>query len=130
MILLIFISLIFTEAIYEALKLKGKHTLSGVIEFINRALTIVLLSMFLAGWQWGLKNDGLFYIVGGYILLRFAVFDFVFNIFAGLPLFFIGTTKFYDLFWRKFFELTKFPESHFLWMFKLIALLISLTWLT
>ena len=129
MILLIFILLIFTEAAYEALKLKGKDTLSGVIEFFNRAVTIILLSMFLAGWRWNLKNDGLFYVLGGYILLRFAIFDFVFNITARLPLFYIGTTKIYDLLWQKFFEWTKFPKEHFLWMFKFIALLIGIVWL-
>jgi len=130
MILGVFLFLIVTESVYEALKLRGKDTLSGVIEFFNRALTIVLLSLFMDGWSWDLKNDGAGYVIGGYVLLRFALFDVLYNLTAGLPLFFIGKTKFYDLFWRKFFELTKFPESHFLWMFKLIALLISLTWLT
>ena len=130
MILVIFLVLIITEAVYEALKLRGKDTLSGVIEFFNRALTIVLLSLFMAGWVLSLKNDGLFYIFGGYVLLRFAIFDFVFNITAKLPLFYIGSTKIYDILCQKFFEWTKFPKEHFLWMFKFIALLISIVWLT
>ena len=129
MILLIFILLIFTEAVYEALKLRGKDTLSGVIEFFNRALTIVLLSLFMAGWSWDLKNDGAGYVIGGYVLLRFALFDVLYNLTAGLPLFYIGETKIYDKLWQKFFEWTHFPEGHFLWMIKLIALIISITWL-
>ena len=130
MILGVFLFLIVTESVYEALKLRGKDTLSGMIEFFNRAVTVVLLSMFLAGWHWSLKNDGLFYVIGGYLLLRFAIFDFVFNVFARLPLFYIGTAKLYDQFWQKFFEWTKFPKEHFLWMFKFIALLIGIVWLT
>ena len=103
MILGVFLFLIVTEAVYEALKLRGKDILSGVIEFFNRALTIVLLSLFMAGWVLSLKNDGLFYI---------------------------GSTKIYDILCQKFFEWTKFPKEHFLWMFKFIALLISIVWLT
>jgi len=130
MILVIFLVLIITEAVYEALKLRGKDTLSGVIEFFNRALTIVLLSLFMAGWSWDLKNDGAGYVIGGYVLLRFALFDVLYNLTAGLSLFYIGETKIYDKLWRKFFEWTRFPEGHFLWMFKFIALLISIVWLT
>lgn len=119
--------LIISEAIYEALLLRKKYILSGIIEFCYHAFVALVIGMFLTGWTWELPNDGLISVLIGWLFLRFAVFDFIFNIVARLPLFYIGNTKLYDKLWQRFFSWTGFPVGHFLWMFKLIALLIALS---
>lgn len=125
--LLLALFLIVFEAVYEAIKDK---TLAGVVEFIYRAVLTVIAFM----WMGGLMmltppESSLLYTLGGYLLLRFAIFDAIYNLIRGLPLFFIGTTKLFDKAWRWFFSKTGIPHEHFLALLKFICLLIGITWL-
>lgn len=130
MIFLIVLFLIIAEAISEALYDKGTKTLSGVFEFILRAATTLVVLF----WLFGIDSPfgyelSLFKLIGGYVLLRFALFDVTYNLVRGLPVFYVGETKLYDKLWRKFFYWSGIDCQHFLAMFKFIALLISVTWL-
>lgn len=71
----------------------------------------------------------LFKLISGYVLLRFALFDATYNLTRGLPLFYVGETKIYDKVWKAFFRWSGISVEHFLFMAKLIALLISVSWL-
>ena len=130
--LLVALFLILFEAIPEGFSDRGWKTLGGILEAIKLAVVTTFIFGILNGWFMDfidIKMFSVFYILGGYVLLRFALFDFAYNISRGVNLFYIGTTKLFDKFWQWFFRITKFPESHFFFMTKLIALLIALTWL-
>lgn len=125
--LLLALFLIVFEAVYEAIKDK---TLAGVIEFIYRAVLTVMAFMWMSGMAYPtLLESNLLYTLGGYLLLRFAIFDAIYNLMSGLPVFFIGTTKLFDKAWRWFFSKTGIPHEHFLALLKFICLLIGITWL-
>jgi uncharacterized membrane protein len=124
--------LILSESIAEGLYDNGKKTLSGVIEFIK----LVVTTMVIFAWLNCIYPKGIIWqpayywtILAGYVLLRFAIFDLVYNLIRGLLPFFIGETKLSDKLLRKFFSWTKFPSDHFLFMVKLISLAVGLTWL-
>jgi len=129
--------LILFEAIPEGLALGGHKTLAGVFEFVFLAgITLAVFAFFTN--QMPLRNKhglGIIYdlnywwIIAGYVLLRFALFDYAHNLSAGLPLFYVGDTKIYDQIWQWWFNWTGVAIGHFLAMFKLIALLIGGTWL-
>jgi hypothetical protein len=122
--------LILFEAIHEGLALKGHKTIAGVIEGFYLVVVSTIVLLWVAGIVvFGISAIPFIRIIAGFVLLRFAVFDIVFNAFAGLPLFFIGTTKLIDKFWQWFFGITKFPVTHFFFMVKLIALCIGLSFL-
>ena len=129
-ILILALFLIIFEAISEGFALAGHKTIAGIFEFIY--LSGITLGLF--AWLTGIKRfdyKGRFIkIIGDYILLRFALFDIIHNTCAGLPIFFIGSTKWYDIAWNWFFTWSGIDHIHFLFMFKLIALLIGTVWLT
>ena len=127
--ILIAMFLILFEAIPEALALKGHKTTAGVIESIYRIVITVIVFLWLTGTLNQSYGHNIYFIIGGYVLLRFAIFDIVFNLIAELPVFFIGSTKLFDKFWQWFFATTKFPVIGFLAMIKFICLCIGLTWL-
>lgn len=129
MIALTAILLILFEAIPEALAMKGHKAIAGMIEFIYRAVVTAAIFAWLLGYSIGMYGNNIYYVIGGYVLIRFAVFDIVYNKVAGLDWFFIGTTKLSDKFWQWFFKKTNFPVGLFLGMLKFICLLIGLTWL-
>lgn len=125
--LLLALFLIVFEAVYEGISNK---TLAGVIEFIYRAVLTIIAFM----WVGGLLvltplMSSLLYTLGGYLLLRFAIFDAIYNLLRGNPLFFVGTTKLFDRAWRWFFSKTHIPHEHFLALLKFICLCIGITWL-
>jgi len=124
--------LILSESISEALSDEGKKTVAGIIEFINLALVTLIvfawLDLYYPKWMWW-HEVNYWQVVGGYVLLRFAVFDLVYNLIRRLPPFYIGMTKLSDKLLRKFFTRTRIPSEHMLFMFKLISLTIGLTWL-
>jgi hypothetical protein len=123
--------LIVFEAVPEGLALRGYHTIAGIIEFIYLAVITFSIYAWITGeikipWK---HTAPFLYILLGYVLLRFALFDIIHNMSAGIPIFFIGTTKWYDQIWQWFFSWTHFPAVHFLWLTKLIAMLIGGTFL-
>lgn len=130
MITLIVLFLITAEAISEALYDNGSKTLSGIFEFILKAVMTFVVLLWIYGIDSPFRYElPLWQLIGGYLLLRFALFDVAYNLIRGLPVFYIGGTKIYDQLWRKFFGWSGIDTEHFLAMFKLIALAISVTWL-
>jgi hypothetical protein len=122
--------LIVFESVYESLADSGRKTIAGVIEFIYRAGITTIAFLWLADIQvFQVQYENIYYIIGGFILLRFAIFDVIYNLIVGNPIFKIGTTKLYDKIWNKFFAWSKFPKEHFLAMVKFLSLIVGLTWL-
>ena len=129
MTLLIFLILIISEALYEGLYDNGKKALAGVLEFFSKLLTMGMIILWLNGTDYEFVRRELWVLIGGYILLRFALFDAVYNLMRDLPVFYVGETKMYDKLWRKFFKWSGINSEHFLAMAKFISLLISVSWL-
>ena len=132
--LLLALFLIVFEAVPEGLALAGSKTIAGVFEFVYLAVITLLLFSFFTGHKYRhpfgyTTYTKLLMLLGGYVFVRFALFDCIHNLSAGLPLFYIGTTKWYDLAWQWFFGWTNFPVAGFLSWFKFIFLLIGVTWL-
>ena len=135
--LLIALFLILFEACPEGLSLAGYKGLAGGMEFIFLAvITFVMFSYTTGVYRIFTRKHPVLSlqprilpVIGGYVLLRFALFDVIHNLCAGIPVFFIGTTKWYDLFWQWFFTWSNIPAGPFFFMLKLIALLIGITWL-
>lgn len=121
--------LIIFEAVPEALSDKGKKTTSGVLEFIYLAAVTLAVFAVVNGYSLPRKDINPYYIIGGYVLLRFALFDLIYNFVRRNELFYIGKTKLSDKVWNWFFKKTRIPAGHFLPMLKFICLLISVTWL-
>lgn len=128
MILIFAILLILLESVSDALALKNK-TIAGLVLFMYRAMVTLAIGSWLMGYSIGTYGHNPYFILGGYLLLRFAIFDFIYNLTAGLKLTYIGKTKLSDKFWQWFFKKTKFPVGAFFGMLKLICFLIGLTWL-
>lgn len=124
--------LILTESVSEALADNGKKTIAGIIEFIKLAMVTLIVFAWLdltyPKWMWW-HEVNYWQVVVGYVLVRFAIFDLVYNLIVRYPLFYIGTTKLSDKLLRKFFTVTHLPSEHMLFMFKLMALAVGLTWL-
>lgn len=124
--------LILSEAIPEALSDNGRKTAAGIIEFLNLAVvTLIVFAWLNCVYPKGIRWQPAHYwqLIGGYVLLRFALFDLVYNLMRKHPLFYIGMTKLQDKLLRKFFTRTRIPAEHMLFMLKLISLAIGITWL-
>jgi len=105
--------LIVFEAVPEGLALAGHKTIAGIIEFVFLAgITLTVFAYFAhkynrKGIYWDHRNNVIMLqpvtmirylqIVIGYVLLRVALFSIVHNIAAGLPVFYLGTTKLFDI---------------------------------
>jgi hypothetical protein len=113
----------------EGLRDRGKKTLAGIIEFIYRAVITIAIFLWIKVMFYISHDGNLYVLLAGYVLLRYALFDYIYNLCAGQTLFFTGTTKLFDKFWNWFFRVTKFPKDHFFFMTKLIAFLIGITFL-
>ncbi|MCU0379332.1 MAG: hypothetical protein MUC78_13845 [Bacteroidales bacterium] len=86
----------FLEAFHEGLYDNGRKTISGVIE----AALNILLAIIVIAWFLGLNKFDLdipfWKAVVGFVLMRYFLFDFVYNITRKLPLTYVGATKIYD----------------------------------
>lgn len=129
MILLAAIFLIVFEAIPEALALRGHKTAAGILEGFYRAVITTIVFAWLMGLCFSHYGYSVYYTIGGYLLLRFALFDIIYNLTAGLPIFYIGCTKLSDKLWQKFFNWTHFPVGAFFGMLKFICTAIGVVWL-
>lgn len=130
MLIIFVLFLIIFEAIHEALYDNNHKTLSGIIEFVY--LSVITLSIL--SWLRGLYIFDITYIpfikiVLGYLFLRFALFDAVYNLLRNLPLFYVGDTKLFDKILTRFFKWTGFPKEHFLAMIKICLLCVGITFL-
>lgn len=137
-ILIIIVCLTLLEAIYEGLFLLGKKTLSGVIEFIQRAAIPVMIVLIFFDQKYDYYfDDGpnrIFWIyflpkfVIGWLAIRYALFDAAHNLAAKIDLYHIGTVKLYDrlLFWIVRKKLQTYPAIFF-WFTRLICLALGVS---
>jgi len=123
-ILILALFLIVFEAVHEGLKIKKKHIASGVIEFIYLAIITLIAFAWISGCRTPFEyQEATFWkVIGGYLLLRFALFDLIWNISADQRWFYLGRTKLYDRF------LSKVPTG-FIWFIKVICIPLALAWL-
>ncbi len=122
-LILTILFLILFEAIYEGLKSRGLHIASEWIEVFYLAFVTVIVIMWALGITLiGLRSVPFLKALAGYLLLRFAIFDFIWNIAAGQKIFYIGQTKSYDLFVKWF---TTRWGSH-IWFVRIVALITGL----
>ena len=134
MILLLFIfGFYFLEALHEGLKLRKVRYVPGVIEFIKLALLPVFVfwmldttdydTYFQEGNRWQLPWHFVAPLVGGMVLLRYGMFDFVHNLTAGINIYYIGSSKFYD---KILALITKKQNiALFFWLTRVLALLVG-----
>lgn len=112
------LALIVLDALKDAVKDRQK-TLGHVLNGIFLLVVLALVTTYRA------DNPGAW--IGAYILLRYALFNLVYNLIRGLPIFYIGTTDPIDDLIRGFLYWTKFSSTHFQFLTKLIALCIGLS---
>lgn len=119
--------LICLKATTDGLVLSGNKDIASIVEIVYMSITILCTLAFITKQNISIirYNPRFIQIVIGFILLRFALFDIVHNLWAGLDVFYIGNTKVYDILLRRFFEWSGIPSDHFLAMFKLISFLIG-----
>jgi uncharacterized membrane protein len=122
-LLLLALFLIVFEAVYEGLKSRGKHIFSEMIEFVYRGVIVIGLFAFALGYQFPfyVVPVSLIKMVAAYILMRFGIFDVIWNISAGKEWNYIGLTKLYDR------TLQKIPGS-VLYPVKFICLVVGIVW--
>ena len=124
---LLILFFIISEAIYEALYDKGQKDVSAIVEFAHKACMILFVVAHLggAGWAFGLYTDSPGYLLVGWILLRFALFDSMYSLVRGKGILYFGTVKAYDKIMFKILEKSGLLMVLF---FKFIALAWGLAW--
>jgi hypothetical protein len=121
------IFLIFFEVFPEALADSGRKTFAGVLEFIYRACIAIALFGVVSGFQWNLGTmDYFWYHLGGYVLLRYALLDIIYNIINGLKIGYVGKTKLWD---RVYGKITAKVPIHLIIFLKVLLAWISIVWL-
>lgn len=126
--------LIVFEAVPEGLALAGHKMIAGMFEFVFLAgITLTVFAYFTKTYSPNrynyydgykmiiLTNTNFWWYIAGYVLLRFAIFDIIHNLSAGLPVFYIGTTKLFDILIVKL--------ASWGWFIRFIGGIIGLTWL-
>jgi hypothetical protein len=125
--LLIVTLLIALEASHEGFADRGEKLLGGLLEFAYIAFFTTIIILWSTGGSWAGNTVGFNNMIIGYLLIRYALFDVIYNAARGVNIFFIGTTKLYDRLWKRFLDWTKFPDIHFLLWTKFLCLLIGLS---
>lgn len=127
--LLLFIVLIFLEALYESLYDTGKKTLSGVIEFFHRAIFYLALMAWMIKYPFIWEIDLPFWkLLIGFLFIRYSIFSFIYNLFrfdVDIPLFYVGHTKIFDKVINWFLAKSKFNPSIFLGITKLACFILG-----
>jgi len=102
--------LIILDALKDALYDSGKKHASGLIDMVFLSAMICGVVLLKDDWTW----------IAVYVLLRYSLFDLIYNITRRLPLLYVGVTKPYDRLIRKIFNEN---AIHFLFITKLMALM-------
>jgi len=90
-ILIVFLTVIILDSTGDSLMdSKRNKELSHLLKAINTGI-FILLPFFLKVEL----NDILWYVIG-YTLLRFSLFDYIYNLISKLPFNYIGKTSYYD----------------------------------
>ena len=122
-VLIMAILLIAFEAIYEGLKARKFHIASEIVEFVYLFLITSVAFLWLLNITWiTVWYIPAYKVIIGYIFLRFAIFDFIWNLSAGQSLFYRGKTKLFDKIFAK-------VPTNFLTFVKIILFIISIVWL-
>jgi len=122
--LLLALFLIIFEAVFEGLKTQGLHIASEMVEFTYLSVVTLMVLAFL-NRKYVFKEPNLYSFIKiliGYLLLRFALFDSVWNIAAGQDIFYYGTTKLYDKIMTQL--------GAFVFILKFTSLVWGIAWLT
>ena len=98
MILLLSILTNALEAIYEGLYDNGKKTIAGILELIQKAVGVFTVAYITSDLLTHHIYIPIWKLIVGFILIRFLIFDYIYNITRGLSLTYIGNTKLYDKF--------------------------------
>ena len=101
--------LIIVDALRDAFYDNGKKLFSGILDILFLSAMICGVVLLSGYWEWIII----------YILLRYALFDLIYNITRRLSPLYIGTTKPLDILIRKIFNEN---AAHFLFITKLMAL--------
>lgn len=129
--------LIVFEAVPEGLALGGHKMLAGMLEFVFLAVVISTMYAYFTQSYFGTSRynikysnylervfytqNNFWWYIAGYVLLRIAIFDIVLNVSAGLPVFYLGDTKLFDI------VMTKLASWG--WFMRFIGGIIGITWL-
>jgi len=126
-IILIALFLIVFEAVYEGLLIRGKHIASELIELVYRAVLTLVLFAWVTGTKSIINTDVQFIrIIVGYVFLRFSIFDPIWNLAAGQPINFVGSTKLFDKFLQ---EIRNLWGINSIWFVRFIAGFWGVAWL-
>ena len=113
------VALVVLDAGRDALYDRGKKTLSGVIDLVYLTGMICGVVLLKGEWEWILV----------YGCLRYILFDPIYNLLRGVQrpgcvayLFYVGTTKPFDILLRKIFNEN---VIHFLFITRLMALVVA-----
>jgi len=100
MILICYILSIFCKASGDALSQTGRKLWGHPLQLMS---SIVLVALFILAliFRPDYDNRQIVLIALSYFALRFFLFDYAWNLFAGKPLFYIGNTSYYDLLLQK-----------------------------
>ena len=121
--------LIVFEMASEGLVSSGHKEIAGVIEFVYLAGVTLSVFAVVTGRSLMRYQREFTKILIGYVLLRFAIADLIWNISAGQSWLYIGNTKWYDQIWGWFFQTTN-VSLELLVTFKVMALLAGISLLT
>jgi hypothetical protein len=130
--LLIAFLLILFKAIPDAVYDRGYKTFSKYLRFWYDAgfyFVVFLLTTNYYPYNGSRINIDFWYIIAGALLLRWSLFDLIYNLIKKNPVFYVGTTDPIDKLFGWFFRWSGIASGHFLFMFKLISLAIGITWL-
>jgi len=123
----IFLVVIFLDAIGDALYDRKLKTLSGVLQSILLGFFVTCVCLMDAPVILRpVDHAGVIWLLVGYVCLRYALFDYVYNVARDINIFYTGSTKLLDKFWRWWFRVTKIPAPHWFLMTRFMALLFGL----
>lgn len=96
----------------------------------KKVLAHLFNTLHIVGWLFMIQYELSYILITQYVLLRFSLFDIVYNLIKGNKTFYIGNTSIYGKFWNWIYKITKFQITHLLFWLKLISLLIAISFLT
>ena len=105
---------VMVDAVGDALRLRDKLVLHHIMEVLHIGCWISL---------WGMFGFDMWY-VAFYILGRIILFDIVFNLSAGLPIGYVGSTSIYDSLLRLFGDWVKQHPANFAFITRALALVV------
>ena len=100
MILICYILSIFCKASGDALSQTGRKLWGHPLQLMSSVALVALFILSLIAKP-DYTNEQIVLIALSYFALRFFLFDYIWNLFAGKPLFYIGNTSYYDLLLQK-----------------------------